>query len=166
MIFETERLSVRNLKLADLGPFHEMQSDDQVMKYTTGHGFDEAENQKQLQQCIDCYARPENEFWVWAIEQKTGNQFVGTCAIVPHESRPEIGYRFLRKYFGLGFGQEICDGLIEHAISVMNVPEIVAFADLRNVASVKILDRSKLPFVEEVRNDDGFQDRFYHWQRD
>ena len=163
MVFETARLIVRNLMDSDFDAFHEMQSDDEVMRYTTGCGLDEVENRRQLRMCIDCYSKPENDFWVWGIMRRSDQQFVGTCAIVPNDRRPEIGYRFLRKFFGMGYGQEICDGLIEHAVHDRRLPWLVAFADVRNVPSVKILDRSALTFIQEVANEDGGVDRCYQW---
>lgn len=166
MVFETSRLVVRNLEESDFSAFHEMQSDDVVMRYTTGKSFDEDENRRQLIECIDYYSKPENEFWVWAIVRKSDQHFIGTCAIVPNNDRPEIGYRLLRKYFGAGFGQEICDGLIEFGIHQLRLSEIIAYVDIRNVASTKILDRSRLSFVKEVGNEDGGTDRFYQWAVD
>lgn len=147
MVFETTRLLVRNLKGSDFEAFHEMQSDDEVMRYTTGKGLDASENRRQLNSCIAHYSIPENDFWVWAIVRKSDQQFIGTCAIVPNEKRPEIGYRFLGKFFGKGYGQEICDGLIQYGIYHRSLREIIAYADVRNVASTKILDRSRLSFV-------------------
>ncbi len=163
MIFETSRLLVRRLAETDFDAFHEMQSDADVMRYTSGEVYDRAENIRQLQDCIECYSEPDNDFWVWAVVRKSDQQFVGTCAIVPSDGRPEIGYRFLRKHFGKGYGQEVCDGLIEYGIGKMSLSEIVAWVDVRNVASRKILDRSRVMFVEEVLTEDGATDRFYRW---
>ena len=163
MVFETARLLIRNLEQEDFDAFHEMQSDAEVMRFTSGEAYDEAENLRQLQDCIDRYSQPDNDFWVWAIVQKSDQEFVGTCAIVPNKGQPEIGYRFLRKYFGNGYGQEVCDGLIEYGIDKMGLPEIVAWVDVRNVASRKILDRSRLEFVEEILSEEGETDRFYRW---
>ena len=98
--------------------------------------------------------------------QKSDQQFVGTCAIVPNEQRPEIGYRLLARSFGQGYGQEICNALIDYGIHEQGLPEIIAYVDVRNVASVKILDRSPLPFIEEMSNEDGGVDRFYRWTAD
>jgi RimJ/RimL family protein N-acetyltransferase len=165
-VFETTRLKVRNLVDSDFDAFHEMQSDDEVMRYTTGRGLDEAENRRQLKMCIDCYSRQGNDFWVWAIIRKLDGQFVGTCAVVPNERRPEIGYRLLRKFFGIGYGQEICNGLVEYGIHEQRLPEIIAYADVRNVASTKILDRSRLHFIEETTHENGVTDRFYRWVAD
>ena len=166
MVFETTNLLVRNLNDSDFEAFHEMQSDDEVMKYTTGKGFDEAENRRQLKMCIDSYTKSDNDFWVWAVVRKSDQQFVGTCAIVPNANRSEIGYRFLRKFFGMGYGQEICNGLIEYGIHERKLEEIIAYADIRNVASIRILDQSSLCFIEEKTNDEGVTDRFYCWTAD
>ncbi|MDG2220857.1 MAG: GNAT family N-acetyltransferase [Rubripirellula sp.] len=163
MIFETARLLVRNLVDADFDAFHEMQSDIEVMRYTTGSGFDEAENRQQLSDCIRHYAEPGNDFWVWAVVRKTDQQFVGTCAIVPNGENAEIGYRFLRKFFGNGYGRETCNGLIEHGIHVQKLREIIAYADIENIASIKILDQSVLSFVEETKTEEGGVDWLYRW---
>jgi RimJ/RimL family protein N-acetyltransferase len=98
-VFETNRLRIRHLLESDFDAFHEMQSDAEVMRYTTGSSLDEVENRRQLKMCIECYAKPENDFWVWAITRKVDGQFVGTCAITPNDQRAEIGYRLLRKTF-------------------------------------------------------------------
>lgn len=165
MLFETNRLRVRELVASDFADFHEMQADDQVMQYTTGAGLSETENRRQLEMCIARYSEPGNDFWVWAIVHKVGQQFIGTCAIVPNANRPEIGYRLRRRFFGNGYGQEVCDGLIQYGIHTMQLKEIIACVDVRNVASVKILDRSDLPFVEEVSNESGGLDRYYRWSK-
>jgi RimJ/RimL family protein N-acetyltransferase len=163
MLFETNRLYVRKLEYSDFHAFHEMQSDHEVMRYTPEEALDEAENQRQLKMCIDCYSKIGNDFWVWAIVRKSDKQFVGTCAVTPNAQRPEIGYRFLRKFFGLGYGQEVCDGLIHYGIHDLKLTEIVAYVDIRNVASKKILERSALKFVEETTDENGVVDRFYRW---
>lgn len=59
-VFQTTRLKVRNLVVSDFDAFHEMQSNDEVMRYTTGRGLDETENRRQLKKCIDCYSRQGN----------------------------------------------------------------------------------------------------------
>ena len=164
VIFETKRLVARKLKSSDFPAFHEMQADDEVMRYTTGSGLDRTENERQLRMCIDSYSRKDNQFWVWAVVRKSDQEFIGTCAVVPSEERPEIGYRMLRKWFRNGYGQEICDALLHYGIHKLELREIIAFADVRNLASIKILDRSVLTFVEQVVNDEGYHDRFYQWK--
>lgn len=54
-------------------------------------------------------------------------------------------------------------GLIQYAIEKQEVTELIARVDVRNLASVTILNASCLTFVEELENEDGSMDRFYRW---
>lgn len=150
MIFTTAQLKVRKLHVSDLNPFHEMQSDPMVMRYTGSAPTNWEENKKNLSELIALYEKEDNDFWIWAIERNADKQFVGTCAIVkhePHSSQPkhditdEIGYRFLQKYWGKGYGTEITEGLLNYAFNILNKPALLAEVDERNTASVKLLDR-------------------------
>ncbi|MEO1262351.1 MAG: GNAT family N-acetyltransferase [Bacteroidota bacterium] len=162
MIFETPRLIVRNLESADFSPFYQMQGNPNVMRYTTGRPDTEKEARNSLKKCMDHYALPDNDFWVWAIERKTDGAFVGTAAIVEEN---EIGYRFLEKYWGNGYGQEIADGLIAHAIHKMSAKKVIAYVEPENIGSVKILERSKLNFIKEyIHPDDGELVRYYEYE--
>ena len=125
------------------------------MQYTSGRPFDEEENRRQLLDCIEKYDTAENRFWVWAITLKDTNDFIGTCASVPFEDGVEIGYRFLETHFGKGYGTEICNGLIDFLVSENREEHIYARADSRNHASVRILERSKFQFADQLVDKDG-----------
>ncbi|RMG78497.1 MAG: N-acetyltransferase [Bacteroidetes bacterium] len=162
MIFETKRLCIRPLEPADFEGFHEMQSDPEVMKYTTGKPFSEAENRKQLADVIARYTAPGNSFWVWAVVQKSNGAFVGTCAAIGEpDGAVEIGYRIRRCMWGQGYGSEICRGLIDYCLHVRHWTHLHAVADVRNVPSVRILEKSRLNFEKEAPNEMGGTDRFY-----
>ena len=81
------------------------------------------------------------------------------------QKQNEIGYRLLRQFWGRGYGQEICDALIWHTLEKMNLEQIVAFVDQANIASTRILGRSKMEFVIELDGKDGVVDRFYRLSR-
>ena len=164
MLFETKRLKVRQLKHADFPAFFEMQGNPNIHKYTGSPVDDEASARASLKKCIAAYSQPKNNFWVWCIENKSNGDMVGTCAIVGEEN--EIGFRFLEKYWGNGYASEICDPLIEYGLNKMNLPFIFAQADVLNVASLKVLDRSKLKFVKENFNkEENCADRIYRLEK-
>ena len=166
-IFETPRLLVRPLVDSDFPSFFEMQGNPKTHLYTGSPVDDEAAARANLERCIQCYPKPENDWWVWAIERKSDGAFVGTAAVVPGECQitgpgPEIGYRFLEKHWGNGYASEICDPLIDHALGPMGLPWLFAQADVLNLPSVKILDRSQLEFVVEYFNEEeNSTDRVY-----
>ena len=146
MIFETARLTIRRLNLGDKDAFMEMQLNPNVMLYTGGVESEE-KNIASLKDCISKYEIPEEPFFVWAIIEKSSSNLIGTAALI--HSKPndiEIGIRFLEKYWGNGFGMEICPALIRHAEKTFSFEKIVAWVDSRNKGSFKILDRSILDF--------------------
>ena len=159
-----------------------MQSDPEVMRYTSGKPKDKPGNTAELNRCIEAYKTPENRFRIWAIEEKLTEKWIGTCAVVAADefklpadwaeasgqlSGPidEIGYRFLQSKWGKGWGGEVCHGLIDYCIEQLGVSTLLAQVDTRNVASVRILDRSKLKHLQGFAAPTCGCDRVYLWQR-
>lgn len=163
-IFQTTRLLIRPLRPTDIAPFHEMQGNLNVMRYTTGRAQTEEEDLASLQDCIRKYDEPNNNFRVWAIERKTDQAFVGTVAlIVNEEGEDEIGFRLLEKYWGNGYGQEAADALCKYAFEAKNIQTLVAYVFVDNVGSVKILERAGFKLIKEWFNEAyKAMDRLYH----
>ena len=67
IIFETEILLVRRLKMSDIKPYHEMQSNPKVMQYVTGEVQTEKEHLIELNRLIGFYNKEGNDFWIYAI---------------------------------------------------------------------------------------------------
>ena len=152
-IFETNRLFVRPLTPDDLEGFHEMQGNPKVMRHVGGKAMTLKENREDLQDLIRAYSRPENDFWVWAITKKSDSAFVGTCALIVNEEQEhEIGFRFIERYWGKGYGREITAELLLHGINSLQLDEIVAYVDKENTASVKILEQT-MSFEKEFYNE-------------
>ena len=153
MIFETEKLIVRKLILEDLQAFHELESNPLVLQYATGEVKSLSENEKELQDLISQYELENNDFWIYAILRKSDNFFVGTVALVKDGVDDEIGYRFLQKYWGKGFGKEVCEGLILYCKQI-KMPKIVGYVVDENVASAKILESLNFKAVKHFISDD------------
>jgi ribosomal-protein-alanine N-acetyltransferase len=168
MVFETERLYVRKLKLTDIEPFNEMQRNPNVMRYITGTPKSEIDNMKELEGIISKYQYLSNDFCVMAIIKKNNNQFVGTCAVIKNEDEEyEIGYRFIERFWGNGYGKEILEKLIEYCFVSMNLDKIVAYVYKENFASVRILDNSVMEFINEFNNKDlGNVEKVYKLNKD
>ena len=162
-LFHTKRLSVRALRPSDIDAFHNLQSNEKVMKYTTGRAMTRAENEGDLKKVLTHYKAPNNDFWVWACEDSSNQTFVGTCAIVgTKDGLSEIGYRFMEAHWGNGFGLEITEGLIQYAFAEMGLDELIAYVDEANFYSIKVLEQSSFEFITSFYNVEyGSQDRLY-----
>ncbi len=154
LIFETKRLIVRKLKLDDFEPFHEMQSNFKVMQYVRDKAMTFQENMDELPKLIGFYDKPDNDFWIYAIERKKDSVFVGTIAFVKDENNDdEIGYRFLKKYWGNGFGTEIVNGMIKYYKKAGFIKLIACVAN-DNIASAKIIKNAGFKFIKDFVSDD------------
>ena len=162
-IFETLNFTIRELHFEDITPYHQMQGNSRVMQYTTGKANTLEEDQVGLHKVISHYSETSNQFWVWAVERKIDKAFVGTCALIGNNKGVyEIGFRFLEQYWNLRYGKEICNGLTDYAFCQEEVTSLIAYVDIRNIGSVKILEQSNLGFIKEVHNTElGSTDRYY-----
>ncbi len=152
-LFSTERLQVRPLDSNDLDALHKMHSNPNVMRYTGDKPKTLKEDQENLTHVINCYTKPNNDFWVWAVERKTDGIMIGTCALLktnpepPEEQEDEIGYRFTEDYWGNGYATEITKGLLNFAFTKRGKNVLIAEVDELNLASVKILEK-QMNFVK------------------
>jgi RimJ/RimL family protein N-acetyltransferase len=137
-IFETERLLVRFLESSDLEGLHEMQSNPEVMQYATGNVKTLTEHEKELANLIAKYEVPNNDFWVYAVVNKESKEFVGTVALIKDGEDDELGYRFIQRYWGLGYASEVCGGLIALA-KERSIPKLIGYVVDVNIASSKVL---------------------------
>lgn len=147
MIFETQRLRIRLLTLNDLDSFHKMQSNPKVMQYAEGEVNDFKGHQKELSNLIDKYQNKNNEFWIYAIERKIDEAFVGTLAFVKDNTDDEIGYRFLEEYWNKGYGFEVCKGALAYCKKI-GMKKLVAYCAVENRASIRILENLNFKVVE------------------
>lgn len=150
---ETERLILREMILSDdLGMF-ELDSNPEVHKYLGNKPVTHIDESKAYienlrQQYID------NGTGRWAVILKETNEFIGwsgikliTETINNHQNFYEIGYRFMEKHWGKGYGTEAGLAFIDHAFNEMKVDAIYAYADAGNAGSRKILEKLGLYYV-------------------
>jgi len=137
MIFETNRLRVRKLTFSDLNDFHKMQSDVDVMQYITGKSATFEESVSKLNEWIARYETKIME-WPYAVELVETGKFIGICGIIENN---EIGYRFSKEYWYLGYGTELVEGLIQFS-KTLGLKNLLAEVIIENKGSYKILKRA------------------------
>lgn len=142
-VFETARLKVRRLNFSDIEGFHKMQGDVTVMQYVAKKANTLQEDEADLAEVIQAYRVVDNEFWVWAIDDKTSSKLLGTIALVKDkEDNWEVGFRLIREHWGKGFGTEALTGMILFCESISQIDNLIAYVDLRNVRSQRVLSKT------------------------
>ena len=149
IIFETEILLVRRLKMSDIKPYHEMQSNPKVMQYVIGEVQTEKEHLVELERLIDFYDKKGNDFWIYAIDRKLDHKFIGTVGFCKDDrGDDEIGYRFLEKYWGLGYGSNLCKASVMYCSSI-GMPKLIGYVINLNMASAKILKKCNFEYISD-----------------
>ncbi len=140
IIFETERLVVRKYEFEqDAENFFLLNGDEEVMRYIRP-----AKNREECDKFLKEIILKADEnpgIGRWAAIDKKSKIFVGSFAIIPIENTEliQLGYAFLRKFWGMGYASELTRGGIDYYFSTTPENEIYAVTEVANTASQKVL---------------------------
>jgi len=141
-IFETERLSVRELSENDYNDLCEILQDKDVM-YAYEHPFSKEEVDNWYNKQIERYNK--NGFGLWAVIHKETKEFLGQCGLtlqkVNNEDYLEIGYLFKKKHWHKGYATEAALGCKKYAFETINAKKVYSIIRDNNLASQKVAKR-------------------------
>lgn len=154
IIFETERLIVRQFTEEDFDNFFLLTGNAAVMQYIRPVSTKD-ENDKLLLENIEAYKKNPHG-GRWSVMEKENNSFAGSFAIIPLPSAPgkiQLGYSLRLEKWGRGFATELTKTGLEYFMKNYSEPEIYGITEIPNVASQKVLLKAGFrpagSFVEE-----------------
>ena len=155
IIFNTPRLTLRQITIYDAPLILQLNSDSEIVKYVHEPTLKTIE---QAEKIITSIILPQykNNLGRWAIITKTDNDFIGWCGL---KYRPEIdeidlGYRVMQKACGKGFATEAAAKTLEYGFRTLNIKLITGRAHIENLASIKVLGKIGMDFIGEGIVDD------------
>ena len=166
VLFQTKRLTIRELIQSDIDGFFDMQSNKEAMDMVPDKVMSMDECIRDLKIRINNYSQDKKPFDVWAVIDKKSKDFVGTCAMVYEIPKGvEIGYRFRVRYWGNGIGSEVTEGLIKYIFEETNEDIIVADVSKFNIGSTKILEKFMTLVGESFNEKDNCQDLHFELRK-
>lgn len=147
------RLSFAKFNKNDFELYFRLMGNENVMKMISGEplAIDEAKIKFERVLRIN-EAYPEIGYFV--VREIKTSHFIGLAKIVVTEGEEaEIGYALLPAYWGLGYGSEISEKLVEKAQSLDFIKNLVAIIDPLNEASKRILKKSDFIFEKSCEID-------------
>lgn len=148
-ILETDRLLLRQFTTDDYDLMYQLNSDAEVMKYILDGKTQSYEEAKAyLDRILGLYAQ-HPQLGTWAVEWKENNDFVGWACLRPFEQpeKRELGYRLLKKYWGMGIASEISQAIVQYGFQTLNLPQIMAVLVKEHKASWRVLEKAGLRHV-------------------
>lgn len=152
---ETERLLLREILPSDARAMLDLDSNPNVLQYIGIQPITDLEECKKTIRFIrDQYER--NGIGRWAVVLKdtmecigwSGLKFVDEMSINSQRNFYDLGYRYIEKYWGKGYGFEAANAVLHYGFESLNLPKISAFLDSQNKASRRILEKCGLQFIE------------------
>lgn len=140
----TERLVLRHLEIQDVKALYQYRADPEIARFQSWENYTyetaEAFVQAQIAQKPD-----EPGTWLqYAIALADSNQLIGDCAVHTLQAEPrmvEIGYTLAPEHQGKGYIHEALGGLFGYIFDTLDKHKIIAFTDVRNSKSIRVLER-------------------------
>ena len=156
--YETERLILREVLESDIETMFELDSNTLVHRYLGNNPIQKKEDALKAIHFIRNQYRTYGVGRLATIEKSSGS-FIGWSglkynvgekeALNGTENFYDIGYRFLPRFWGLGFATESSHKMLRVAFEELNIDTVFGAADIDNIGSNKVLRKIGLNFVEE-----------------
>ena len=164
-ILTTERLTLRQLVIADKQEIFTLRSDSEINKYLDrqiSNTIDDARNFiNKVNENIN-----KGDSLYWAITLSDKNELVGTICLFGFSDenyKCEIGYELLTNFQGQGIMKEAAQKVIDYAFNTMKVQKIEAIFHRDNQRSINLLE--KLLFRNSNESDKTNPELIYYQLR-
>jgi ribosomal-protein-alanine N-acetyltransferase len=151
-VLETERLTLRWFQMSDFDALLQIFGDAEVMHF--GYGVQTREwIQNWLRQRVD--DDEHNRTTVWAVIEKASARVIGYCGLfyfpdIGGKPETEIGYRFNRQSWGLGYATEAARAVCDYAFHTLGLARLIAMIDPHNTTSVRVAEKLGMRYVKDI----------------
>ncbi|MFK7839702.1 MAG: GNAT family N-acetyltransferase [Bdellovibrionales bacterium] len=152
ILFETERIKVRQWQDSDCSEFARMNADPVIMEYMP-RSLKEAESNKLVDRFIKHFDK--NGFGIYALERKEDAAFMGFTGLqkVPFKAHftpaVEIAWRLDYGFWGKGYASEAAEAVLAHGFNDLSLEEIVAFTIFDNKRSIGVMEKIGMSHVKD-----------------
>ena len=152
-ILTTERLTLRQLSIADQQNIFALRSDKEINKYLDRKASKSIEDAVNFINKVNDNIKKNNSIY-WVITLAKTKTFVGTICLFDfsnEKSSCEIGYELMTKFQGQGIMKEATEKVIDYAFQALQFQKIVAFTHNANQNSTRLL--TKFNFNKSIAAD-------------
>lgn len=159
IIAETDRLLISKFSILDAPFFLELTNSPNCLKYIGDKNLKTVEDAKNYLTNKTIKSYDDFGFGFYKLELKEeNNKPIGTCGLAkrPELEDTDIGFAFLPKYEGKGYGFEASKAIIKLAKEHYNLEKISAITVSYNKNSIKLLEKLGLVYEKRIKPfDDG-----------
>lgn len=152
-VLETERLTLRRIALADAPLLLGVMNDPAFIEHVADRGLRTTDDGERYIAEKMLPSFEQHGFGMYVVDLKEFGTPIGTCGLFKREEMEDvdIGYAFLREYWGQGFAYEAAAAVMAYGRDVLGLPKIIAMTGPENISSIKLLEKLGLRFERMVR---------------
>jgi RimJ/RimL family protein N-acetyltransferase len=155
----TENFVLTKMTAADGDKYYKLSNNANVMRFVTGHALDRRESDKMLKTFLAEYGN-DTFLGRYLIERRLSGELIGAAKLDQEGNEVEIGYRIMEEHWGKGIATEIAEGLIRFAKQTMNAKNVIAFVNVSNGASIRVLQKVGMVNIEKIEDLDEVKYKF------
>ena len=150
-IATTKRLILRMMEPNDVDSILQIVSDPETMTFYPAV-LNRTETERYVQRNLARYHR--DGLGLWVVRFKDTNEFAGICGLVVQtvdEKREiEIGYLFLRKYWGQGLATEAAIACRDYGFRKRGFSRLISIIAPGNIASRRVAEKAGMKLEKET----------------
>ena len=166
IIYETQRLIIRQWEQSDAGDLYEYCKDPETAKYLHFEPYKNIDVAKQRIQTIKEKYQENSSIAPFAVVLKQENKVIGDINISAYNKSAggcvRIGYVFNPKYWGRGYATEVVTALFKYIKKNKIAKRIEATHDVANFKSGNVMKRAGMTFEGILRKagENNFHSRY------
>src|SRR5689334_11655663 len=149
LTWETERLLLRPLVLADLDALYQLYREPRIMQYITGQPRSYEMTRQRLLTHIAGFKN--YGFGLYATILKATGELIGRCGMEPivtgNGLEANLAWIFAQPYWGRGLATEFARAMIPYGFTHFPIVRMFASADPANLASIRVMQKAGMTFV-------------------
>ena len=150
---ETERLILREYTEDDAPAFFALNSDPAVMRYVPDEPMISVDQAREVLRSHPITDYKERGFGRFACVLKATGEHIGFCGLkyLKEIEDIDLGFRFIPSQWGKGLATEAALASVRYGFDDLKLNRIVGLAEPENRASIHVLEKVGMQFVEMVR---------------
>ncbi len=153
-VLETPRLVLRQLTTDDVDNLMGIFSDPVAMRFYPSP-MSKQEVRELIQRHLGHYREYGIGLWAALLKEKNAdNTFVGLVGLIPQDVEGkreiEIGYLFLRSYWGLGLATEGAVACRDYGFNKLGLQKLISLIDPDNKASIRVAEKVGMSLEKNI----------------
>jgi ribosomal-protein-alanine N-acetyltransferase len=154
IVLETPRLALRKLSFDDAPFIVELVNEPGWLRFIGDKGVKNLEDARNYLRQGPMASYERFGFGLYAVSLREAGTLLGMCGLLKRDTLPDvdIGFAFLRRYYGRGYAREAAAAMIVHARQQLGLKRILAITTVDNQRSAKVLETIGMRFESMVKS--------------